>query len=92
MILIIFIILQVLDLVSTVACLRYGGIEGNPIAAWIMRIVGNPLAGMVWLKIMSIYGGCVIYNSNKSRLLIILNYMFVIVVSWNLLNLIWFTR
>jgi hypothetical protein len=92
MTLIIFIFLQVADILSTLACMHYGGYEGNPIARWILAKAPTPIIGMIWLKVMATIQAAIIFNFRKIHLLVIVNWFFGLVVLWNLLLLIWVAR
>ena len=85
--LVIFLLLQIADVLTTLACMHYGGTEGNPIAAYIILKARSPILGMLWIKVMAAWVGAVIYNSHRPHLLKILNYMFTAIVCWNLLIL-----
>jgi hypothetical protein len=45
-----FILLQISDIISTLALLALGAGEANPLIRWAMRAAGDPLTGLVLAK------------------------------------------
>jgi len=86
---ILFIYLQLLDLLSTIACLKFGGVEGNPFVRLLMRQFDNPLNGLLVAKFLAIFVGYITWEFCSPKILLWINIMFAIVVVWNLLGLLW---
>ena len=78
----VFAFLQVADLGTTVAVLRLGGMEQNPLVKHLMSV--GPIEGVILAKIvaMAIGVGCLI--AAKRRALLLANIVFVGIVAWNL--------
>lgn len=78
-----FLYLQILDVVSTLAGLRLGAIEGSPFVALLMRF--GPTTGLVLSKIMAMLLGAACIYLNKRRVLRWATYWYAAVVLSNLL-------
>ena len=82
-ILTVFMCLQVLDVLTTIVGLRLGAVEGSPFVAQLLRC--GTVSGLIFAKVIA----CVLAASallrNRVRLLRVVNFWFVAVVSWNLL-------
>lgn len=78
----VLILLQLLDIVTTVMVLSKGGVELNPFAALFMATLGT-IPGLIVLK--SIIIGLILssFSQVHVRTVWILNYVFIAVVAWN---------
>jgi hypothetical protein len=77
-----FILLQVLDLATTLIALSMGGCENNPIVAHIMKL--GPVGGLLVSKIVVIGLATAGAFLNKERGLRRANVAFCGIVAWNL--------
>ena len=80
--------LQVLDFLTTVAFLLYGVQEGNPIVRWFLEQSSSPLAALLVVKLVALGLGILVWNMGRRRLLARINLLFAILVTWNLIALI----
>ena len=80
--------LQVLDFLTTVAFLLYGVQEGNPIVRWFLEQSSSPLVGLLAVKLVALGLGILVWYMGRRRLLARINILFAILVTWNLLALI----
>ena len=80
--------LQVLDLLSTLAFMLYGVREANPLVRWAMDAASSPLYGLVLMKAAAVVLGIVVWRMGRRRLLVRINVLFALVVTWNLVALI----
>jgi hypothetical protein len=86
-ILLLFLGLQFCDVATTLAFLRHGVAEGNPLVAALIAVVMSPLLALAIVKT----GGCALglyaWKSNRTRLLRRANLFFAACVAWNLIAL-----
>jgi len=80
--------LQVLDLLSTVAFLLYGVREANPLVRFFLESFSSPLVGLLLVKLAAVVLGVVVWRMGRKRLLARINFLFALVVTWNLVALI----
>jgi Domain of unknown function (DUF5658) len=80
--LVIFSFLQLADLGTTVAVLRLGGVEENPLVKILM--VFGPVAGLILAKLVTLAIGAGCFLSTKPRALRVANVVFAGIVVWNL--------
>ena len=80
--------LQVLDFLTTVAFLLNGVREGNPLVRLAIDAFPSPLGGLLFIKLLAVGLGIYCWQFGKQRLLGRINWLFAIVVAWNLLALI----
>jgi hypothetical protein len=80
--------LQVLDLLTTMAFLLHGVQEGNPLVRWSMHLTANPLGGLVAVKMIAVALGFYCWRLGRSKLLVRINILFALIVTWNLAALI----
>lgn len=79
----IFVLLQLLDFLTTMAGLRIGANEASPFIAWMMRLT-TPFAGLMIAKCIAL-GWCALCLYRRKPFAIRLaNYFFGAVVLWNL--------
>jgi Domain of unknown function (DUF5658) len=87
-ILFLFFGLQLCDVATTLAFLRHGVAEGNPLIGALMMVVVSPAAALALVKL----GGCALgvyaWKSQRMRLLRRANLFFAACVAWNLVALI----
>jgi hypothetical protein len=85
--LLLFLGLQFCDGATTLAFLRHGVAEGNPLIAALIAIVVSPVLALAIVKL----GGCALglyaWKSNRTRLLRRANLFFAACVAWNLIAL-----
>jgi hypothetical protein len=86
-ILLIFLGLQFCDVATTLAFLKHGVAEGNPLVAALMVALVSPAVALALVKA----GGCALglyaWKSNRTRLLRRANLFFAACVAWNQLAL-----
>jgi len=81
-----FVLLQVLDFITTLTGIRMGGSELNPFVAWLMG-VAEPATGLMLAKIIAFgLGGYCLWRQ-KLHVIRWVNYYFALLVVWNLLNI-----
>ena len=85
--LLIFTYFQFLDLLTTVIFLMQGLQEANPMVKFAMRAAPSPLAGLVLVKVVALALGVYCWRLGRRSLLLRINVVFAILVSWNLLAL-----
>ena len=81
-----FIYLQLLDLLTTVLFLKMGLVEGNWLAATLIR--WSPLFGILAAKAATIVVGIIAVWLHKDRLMRLANFGYSGVVAWNLVVMI----
>ena len=80
--------LQVLDLLTTMAFMLHGVREGNPMVRLIMHLTANPLSGLLVVKLSALGLGFYCWKVGRSRVLVRINILFALIVTWNLAALI----
>jgi hypothetical protein len=86
---VVFIALQLLDVITTVLGLRVGAYEGNFVVARLMH--WGPELGLLLAKFLGFLVLLLMHAAGRLRLLRMLNTWFALLVTWNLL-VIWFQR
>lgn len=81
---IVFCILQLLDLATTLTWLGLGGQEGNPAALWLLGFFPNQILGMLTVKATTFPVGYYIYKHFPKWVFRYINGFFALVVSWNI--------
>lgn len=81
---VIFIVLQVLDLITTLYFVRHGGAEGNPIALRLANLAPSFEFGLLIIKAWAILIGYWLYKGGGYKFLKFTNAVFVLIVVWNL--------
>ena len=79
-----FVLLQVLDMATTLVGLRLGGTELNPMIASLMRLT-EPAIGLLLAKLIGFGLGGYFIWTQKTRLIRRINILFAILVLWNTL-------
>jgi hypothetical protein len=83
---IIFLLLQVLDFMTTMVGLAYGLTEVNPILRWVGSQVPSIYEALLYQKLTMIAIGTVVY-SYRPRVIEWSNYFFLALVLWNFVML-----
>jgi hypothetical protein len=83
----VFILLQCLDLLTTLVFISRGLTEGNPIVHWALYFTGVPWVGMVLMKLVASLIGLYCYTNGRVNLLRRANMAYSLVVGWNLLGI-----
>jgi hypothetical protein len=78
-----FCYLQLLDFLTTIAFLVQGVQEGNPVVRWALRSSHSPLTGLVAVKLIALGLGIYCWQRGKHKLLGSINFLFALVVTWN---------
>ena len=82
----IFILLQLLDFMTTLAGIRMGGTELSPFIAWLMRMA-DPVTGLAAAKLIGLGLGAFCFWKNRIRVILWVNYIFAGLVVWNVFNI-----
>ena len=77
-----FVVLQILDLLTTLAAFHYGGFEVNPLVAQLTQHLGG-FRGLVASKLIAI---CIVLRVR--RLVWVVNLFYTGIIFWNLIVLI----
>jgi hypothetical protein len=77
-----FVSLQTLDILTTLIGLRIGAAEGSFFLLRLMRL--GPVAALLISKIFAVFLVTVALRMKRPRLVVFLNYWFLLVVGWNL--------
>jgi Domain of unknown function (DUF5658) len=80
--LIVFVALQVLDIITTLLGLQMGATEGSMFLGRLMR--AGPVAALLIAKIIAVLLVTMAMKFKRPRVVVFLNYWFAAVVSWNL--------
>lgn len=80
--------LQVLDFLTTVAFMINGVREGNPLVRFAVQYAPHPLGGLVAVKVAAVALGLYCWVRGRDRLLTRINWLFALLVAWNLAALI----
>jgi hypothetical protein len=78
----VFVLLQVLDIVTTLIGLRMGASESSVFIGRLMRV--GPLEALLIAKLFAAALAAIALKMGRGRMVVFLNYWFVAVVSWNL--------
>ncbi|HWC95098.1 MAG TPA: DUF5658 family protein [Candidatus Sulfopaludibacter sp.] len=83
--LLVFLALQVCDLVTTLVFLHHGVMEANPLVRTLLRVIAQPALAVLLVKLAG--SGLAVYawKSRRTRLLRGANLFFAACVGWNLL-------
>ena len=83
----VFVVLQTLDVLTTLIGLQVGAQEASLFVGRLMSI--GPVAGLLLSKIMGVALVALALKFKRTRVIVFLNYWFAAVVSWNLLTILW---
>jgi hypothetical protein len=87
MIIVIFVLLQAMDALTTVAFLNMGIREANPLIRLVLaNAVGCPPAQMLALAVPKLFAvglGAFAWYSGRKRVLLLMNILFSLCVAWN---------
>jgi len=86
--LVIFGYFQLLDMLTTVVFLLHGVQEANPVVKFALRSAPNPLLGLFLIKAVALCMAFYCWRLGRLSLLLRINILFAILVSWNLFALI----
>src|SRR3954451_1574993 len=78
----VFVVLQVLDILTTLLGLQMGAREGSAFLEHLMRM--GPIAALLIAKIIAVLLVSIAMKFRRPRVVVFLNYWFAAVVSWNL--------
>jgi hypothetical protein len=84
-ILLIFVVLQVADLATTLAFLDRGVAEANPLVAALIRAFGQPVLAILLVKVAGSSLALYAWHTRRTLLLRRANVFFALCVAWNLL-------
>lgn len=82
----VFVILQTLDVLTTLIGLRIGAQEASIFVGRMMSI--GPVAGLLISKILGVLLVALALKFRRGRVIVFLNYWFAAVVSWNLFTIV----
>jgi len=82
-----FIYLQLLDILTTLACLVHGVQESNPLVQHLMNAMGSAAAGLAVTKLLAFGVALVCWRRGKHKLLWGVNLFYSFIVVWNLVAL-----
>jgi hypothetical protein len=77
-----------LDLLTTLAFMLHGIQEANPLVRLAVRYSSHPWGGLLAVKILALALGIYCWRCGRAKLLTRINFLFAIVVAWNLIALI----
>jgi hypothetical protein len=78
----VFMVLQLLDILTTLLGLEMGAREGSMFLGRLMR--AGPVAALLIAKIIAVLLVAAAMKFKRPRVVVFLNYWFAVVVSWNL--------
>lgn len=79
-----FVCLQLLDAVTTLAFLSCGVEEANPLVRLVLDCAPSPVVGLLWVKLAAVALALYCWGRGRRRLLSRVNVFFVALVAWNL--------
>lgn len=82
-------VLQVLDLLTTLWFMHLGYPEGNPAVRWAIRTIGSAWLGITLFKIpaMTIIWFMVKDEEKRGTLFLVCNLCYIVIVLWNLIGI-----
>jgi len=86
--LLIFGYFQFLDILTTVVFLLSGVREANPVVKFALETAPNPIVGLLAIKLAALGLAYYCWRLGRRSLLLRINILFAILVSWNLFALI----
>jgi hypothetical protein len=85
--LLIFGYFQLLDLLTTMVFILHGVQEANPVVKFALRAAPNPLMGLLFVKLAALALAFYCWRLGRHSLLLRINVMFALLISWNLVAL-----
>ncbi|MDP3001363.1 MAG: DUF5658 family protein [Bryobacterales bacterium] len=82
----VFVLLQLLDFLTTLVGLRVGAGEASPFISWLMQAT-TPLTGLMIAKLIGVAWGAFCLLRHKPFAIRLANYFFAGVVVWNLVQI-----
>ena len=82
----VFVVLQTLDILTTLIGLHLGAQEGSMFIGRLMQ--AGPVAGLLISKIMAVLLVATAMKFKRPRVVVFLNFWFALVVSWNLVMIV----
>ena len=82
----VFVLLQVLDFMTTLIGIRMGGAELSPFISWLMQLT-TPVIGLTAVKLLGFTLAGVALWARRDRIVRWVNYVFAAVVLWNVFNI-----
>ena len=82
-----FVVLQVLDILTTLMGLQMGAREASVFIGRLMQV--GPVAALLIAKLFAVLLVAAALRFKRPRLVVFLNYWFAVVVSWNLVMIVW---
>lgn len=82
-----FIVLQLLDLLTTLYFINHGGAEGNPIVIRIAALAPSFTFGLLVIKAWALALGYWLYYKGGYRFLLVTNIVFTLIVMWNIMGI-----
>ena len=86
----VFFSLQALDVLTTLIGLRVGAREASFFVGQLMQL--GPLQALLISKTFAVLLGCAALRLRRPRLIVFLNYWFAVVITWNLITIIYSAR
>lgn len=83
----VFVVLQCLDVLTTLLFLSKGIQEGNPLLSWALPFAHAPWMGLVAAKLLATFIGFYFYYQGKFAALRLANMGYSLIVGWNLLTI-----
>ena len=77
-----FVLLQIADVITTLIAIAFGGAEGNPLIGHFM-VVGT-VQGLILSKVVVLSAGLVAVRTGRPRVIRWSNIAFIAIVSWNI--------
>lgn len=85
--LITFVTLQVLDILTTLIGMQLGATEGSIFIRHLMNV--GPVAALLIAKLFAAFLVATALRMKRPRLIVFLNLAFAVLVSWNLVVILW---
>jgi uncharacterized protein DUF5658 len=79
--LLLFVLLQVADVTTTLVAFHFGGVEENPLVQFFLR--GHPVAGLLLTKFLLVTIAGVIVLTGRKSVVWKANVLFACIVAWN---------
>ena len=86
--LVLFAYLQLLDLLTTVVFILHGVKEANPLVNFALTTAPTPIVGLLLVKVAALALGGVCCLRGRQKLLVRMNVFFAVLISWNLVAMI----